>query len=133
MDHELSPDELESLLAAYAIDAVDDDERRAVEEHLRRSPAAADEVARLREAAAMLAIAGGPPPEGLWEQLEAKLQVSESARPPALMGRTMAWSFQRFRSWAGRSSPSKCYSGPTPTARRLSASCTSRMSASPGF
>jgi hypothetical protein len=83
MDHELSPDELESLLAAYAIDAVDDDERRAVEEHLRRSPAAADEVARLREAAAMLAIAGGPPPEGLWEQLEAKLQVSEQGRPPA--------------------------------------------------
>jgi anti-sigma factor RsiW len=83
MDHELSPDELESLLAAYAIDAVDDDERRAVEEHLRRSPAAEEEVARLREAAAMLAIAGGPPPEGLWEQLEAKLQVPEAGRPAA--------------------------------------------------
>ena len=83
MDHELSPDELESLLAAYAIDAVDDDERRAVEDHLRRSPAAEEEVAGLREAAAMLAIAGGPPPEGLWEQLEAKLQVPQQARPPA--------------------------------------------------
>ncbi len=83
MDHELSPDELESLLAAYAIDAVDDDERRAVEEHLRRSPAAEEEVARLREAAAMLAIAGGPPPKGLWEQLEAKLQMPATGRPAA--------------------------------------------------
>ena len=64
MDHELSPDELESLLAAYAIDAVDDDERRAVEEHLRRSPAAADEVARLREAAAIASIAAARGPVG---------------------------------------------------------------------
>jgi hypothetical protein len=89
MDHELSPEELEELLGAYALDAVDDDERRAVEEHLRRSPEAADEVAQLREAAAMLAVTGGPPPEGVWEQLEAKLQVPadhDRPMPAPVMG-----------------------------------------------
>ena len=80
MDHELSPEALDELLGAYALDALDDDERRAVEEYLRRTPEAEEEVTQLREAAAMLAVTGGPPPEGVWEQLEAKLQVPPDRR-----------------------------------------------------
>jgi anti-sigma-K factor RskA len=73
MDHELSPEEVESLLPAYALDAVDDDERDAIEAHLARSPEADGEVAEFRNAAAMLAFAGGPPPAGVWDRIESQL------------------------------------------------------------
>ncbi|MFN8028708.1 MAG: anti-sigma factor [Acidimicrobiia bacterium] len=81
MDHELSPEVLDELLGAYALDAVDDDERRAFEAYPARAPAAAAEVAQRRDTAAMLAVTGGPPPEGVWEQLEAKLQLPDDAAP----------------------------------------------------
>jgi len=73
MDHELSADEVESLLPAYALDAVDDDERDAIEAFLARSPEADDEVAQFRNAAAMLAFAGGAPPEGVWDRIESHM------------------------------------------------------------
>jgi anti-sigma factor RsiW len=73
MDHELSAEEVDALLPAYALDAVDDDERDAIEAHLARSPEADEEVAQFRNAAAMLAFAGGAPPEGVWDRIEAQL------------------------------------------------------------
>jgi hypothetical protein len=73
MDHELSAEEVDALLPAYALDAVDDDERDAIEAHLARSPEADEEVAQFRNAAAMLAFAGGAPPEGVWDRIESQL------------------------------------------------------------
>jgi hypothetical protein len=79
MDRELSPGEIEDLLPAYALDAVDDDERAAIDDYLARTPSARDDVAELQTAASMLAHTGGPPPDGVWERLESIIAVS---RPP---------------------------------------------------
>ena len=49
----MRPDELEALLGAYALDAVDEDERRAVEDYLVANPRAqADTISCLIEAGA---------------------------------------------------------------------------------
>ena len=42
MDRQLSPEEIQDLLAAYAIDAVDDDERREIDEYLAGDPDTAE-------------------------------------------------------------------------------------------
>jgi anti-sigma factor RsiW len=78
-DH-LTPEELESLLGAYALDAVSDDERVRVEEHLRTSPRAAAEVAAYREVLAQLHTEEGIPPPALWDRIAASLEE----RPPPL-------------------------------------------------
>jgi anti-sigma factor RsiW len=61
--------ELDLLLGAYALDAIDDDERRAVDEYLRVNPAAAQEVSEYRETASMLAWTSMSAPAGLWERI----------------------------------------------------------------
>lgn len=83
MARELTPHDLDQLLGAYALDALDDGEERAqVETHLERFPEARDEVAELREVAALLASgAQSAPPDGLWERIEAALE----AEPPRLV------------------------------------------------
>ncbi|HEY3544825.1 MAG TPA: anti-sigma factor [Propionicimonas sp.] len=54
------------LLAAYAMDAVDDVERRAVERLVASDPSAAQELASLREVTAMLGAAvSSPPPDAV--------------------------------------------------------------------
>jgi len=78
MGRELSPHELDELLGAYALDAIDGDEREQLERWIDRSPAAAAELATLRETAAMLAHAGGDAPPGVWTRIEESL----SAEPP---------------------------------------------------
>jgi anti-sigma factor RsiW len=80
MDRELTPDELDELLAAYALDAVDDDERAAIEAYLLESPRARDEVAGYREVAAYLHEESGPAPAGVWDRIAASLEE----RPPPL-------------------------------------------------
>ena len=82
MARELTPTELEQLLGAYALDALDDgDEREQVQTHLARVPAARDEIVALHEVVALLASSGpSEPPEGLWERIEAALE----AEPPRL-------------------------------------------------
>jgi anti-sigma factor RsiW len=73
------PHDLDELLGAYALDAVDDDERRRVEEYLAANPRAANEVREHREVATMLSFSGGDAPPGLWERIAAELD----GRPPA--------------------------------------------------
>ena len=80
MDRELTPDELDELLGAYALDAVDDDERAAVEAYLRTSPRARDEVASYREVAAYLHEETSPAPGGVWDRIAASLEE----KPPPL-------------------------------------------------
>src|SRR5687768_2455891 len=72
------PDEIEELLAVYALDAVDDDERELVDDYLRDNPRAVAEVESYREALSYLP-AGADAPPGLWERIAAEL---ETAPPP---------------------------------------------------
>lgn len=67
--------EIEELLGAYALDAVDADERVAVEEHLRTCPKCRAEVESHREVIALLANEGAPAPEGLWTRIESSLEA----------------------------------------------------------
>ena len=66
--------ELDELLGAYALDAVEDDERRRVEDYLEINPRAAAEVREHREVATMLAYTGMEAPAGLWERIAAELE-----------------------------------------------------------
>ena len=72
--------ELQELLGAYALDAVDGEERALVESHLAECPRCASEVASHREVAAALAHAGAPAPEGVWDRIAGELVET----PPAL-------------------------------------------------
>jgi anti-sigma factor RsiW len=79
-----TPDELDELLAAYALDAVDPDEAAAVEQYLRENPRAREEVDRHREVAALLGASGGPAPEGLWDVIAGA--IADEERPPQPSG-----------------------------------------------
>lgn len=73
-------DDMDELLGAYALDAVDPDERRRVEEYLAVNPRAAAEVRQHREVATMLAYTGSDAPEGLWDRIAAS--IDEPAPEP---------------------------------------------------
>jgi anti-sigma-K factor RskA len=77
---ELSRRELDELLGAYALDAVDDDERVQLEAYLERSPEARALVAEYRETAALLSHSGTEAPPGLWERIQHTLEEE----PPRL-------------------------------------------------
>ena len=83
-------DSIESLLGAYALDAVSEEERREVEALLERSPMALAELATMQVAVdAMAAEAASAPPIGTWDRLRDRLAESGSdteglgAAPPA--------------------------------------------------
>jgi anti-sigma factor RsiW len=65
----LSHSEVQELLGAYALDAVEPDEQAAVEAHLDVCPACRDEVTAHREVAAVVAFQGEEAPEGLWDRI----------------------------------------------------------------
>jgi anti-sigma factor RsiW len=71
---DLGHHELEELLGAYALDAVDADERALIELHLQSCPRCRAEVAEHREVAAFLAQSGAPAPDGLWDRIAAALE-----------------------------------------------------------
>src|SRR5262245_61999390 len=77
--------ELDSLLGAYALDALDGEERARVEAYLRVNARARDEVDELRESAASLAVtqtdAGTAPPQ-VWDQISHAIDA-ETSRPPS--------------------------------------------------
>ena len=72
--------EIEELLGAYALDAVEADEADVIEDHLRGCPRCRAEVADHRETAAMLAHVGAPAPPGLWDRIAGSLEEA----PPGL-------------------------------------------------
>jgi anti-sigma factor RsiW len=72
--------EIQELLAAFALDAVDPGEADVVERHLHECPRCRAEVESHRETAAMLAHVGATAPEGLWDRIAANLEEA----PPAL-------------------------------------------------
>ncbi|MEY2420182.1 MAG: hypothetical protein QOI95_249 [Acidimicrobiaceae bacterium] len=65
--------DLQELLGAYAIDAVDADEAAAVDAHLLECPRCRAEVTELREMAALLAHSGADAPEGVWDRIASSL------------------------------------------------------------
>jgi hypothetical protein len=73
-------EEIQELLGAYALDAVEGDEHRMVTDHLAGCARCRGEVAEHREVAALLAHAGGPAPEGLWDRIADSLEEP----PPGL-------------------------------------------------
>ena len=79
MARELTPAELDELLGAYALDALDADERDAVEEWLARSPNARRDADELRETASLLAESAEAPPSDLWSRIEARLGDADDA------------------------------------------------------
>jgi anti-sigma factor RsiW len=80
-------DELQSLLGAYALDAVEDDEARAVERHLRECPRCRAEVANHRETAALMASVGAEAPAGVWDRISAALNDDPQEDAPAVAPR----------------------------------------------
>jgi anti-sigma-K factor RskA len=78
------PYELDELLGAYALDALDDDERRRVEEYLALNQRAAQEVQDPREVATMLAFTGMDAPAGLWDRIASELDERAPAPGPEL-------------------------------------------------
>lgn len=77
-------DELDELLGAYALDAVEDDERRLLDDYVASNPRAAAEVEQHREVATLLAFTGSDAPEGLWDRIVATLDEPAPAPGPEL-------------------------------------------------
>jgi anti-sigma-K factor RskA len=80
--------ELDALLGAYALDALDADERRQVEEYLAQNPAARSEVDELRETAASLALspaagADEAAPAELWQRISQSIADEPKSQAPA--------------------------------------------------
>lgn len=72
--------EMQELLGAYALNALEHDEIEALEHHLADCPKCRAELRDHRETAAMLAHAGAPAPTGLWDRIAASLDdVPEDA------------------------------------------------------
>ncbi len=86
--------EIEQLLGAYALDALEPDEADAVELHLRDCPRCRAEVIDHREVAAMLAFGGGEAPPGIWERIQASL---EEAPPKLELARVVPLQQSRWR------------------------------------
>jgi len=94
---ELSHRELDELLGAYALDAVDDDEREQVEAYIDRTPEARALVAEYRETAALLAHSGTEAPPGLWERIEKTLEEEPPQLATPLPGGVVGFESRRAR------------------------------------
>jgi anti-sigma-K factor RskA len=73
----IEPRDMDSLLGAYVLDALEADERAQVELHLEQDARARREVDELRETVAALAIAPGidePAPQELWDRIAAQIE-----------------------------------------------------------
>ena len=76
MTSRLSHDDIRDLLAAYALDAVDDDEAEAIDLHVRDCPRCRADVADHREVASALATGHEPAPLRLWDTIAAELEAA---------------------------------------------------------
>ena len=75
----LTHEEIQELLGAYALHALDPDEVEIVEQHLEGCPRCQQEVRGHREVTALLGNTGGAAPDGLWDKISTQL---EEAPPP---------------------------------------------------
>ena len=96
----LRHDEIEELLGAYALDAVDGDEAEAVELHLRECARCRAEVEEHREVAALLAHSGSVAPDGVWERIAGTIDEAPLAAAPVIpMGRRGRAPSRRGTAW----------------------------------
>jgi anti-sigma factor RsiW len=70
----LAHEEIQELLGAYALHAVEPEESEQIEGHLEECPRCRAEVASHREVAAWLGNSGGDAPEGLWDRIATQLE-----------------------------------------------------------
>jgi anti-sigma factor RsiW len=89
-------DEVEELLGAYALDALEPTEAQSVELHVRECPRCRAEVEEYRETAAMLAFGGIDAPPGVWERIQASL---EEAPPELALARVVPIRPSRWQAW----------------------------------
>jgi hypothetical protein len=73
--------EMQELLGAYALDAVEAAERVAIEAHLADCPQCRAEVAEHLETAAMLAASSGQAPDDVWDRITDSLDEVVPLRP----------------------------------------------------
>ena len=98
----MNHDDLQSLLGAYALDALDPDEASALEAHLAECPRCRAEVAVHRETVALLANVGGEAPPAIWDRIGAEISFgggTGAAAPP------MPTRVVRFRDRRGLARP----------------------------
>lgn len=77
MDRGVTHEQVQDLLGAYALDAVDPDEQHLIAEHVAQCPRCASEVAEHHEVAAMLGNVGADAPPAVWDHIASRLE-----RPP---------------------------------------------------
>jgi anti-sigma factor RsiW len=70
-----SHDEIQELLGAYALDAVEPDERSEIDDHLRDCARCRAEVAEHRDTAAFLAHGGTDAPGAVWDRIAGSLET----------------------------------------------------------
>ena len=75
----LAHEDIQELLGAYALHAVDPDEAEVVERHLEGCPRCRAEVEGHREVATLIGNSGGGAPDGLWDRIASEL---EDTPPP---------------------------------------------------
>ena len=92
----LSHEQIQELLGAYALDAVDADERDVIDEHLVTCVRCRAEVTEHRETAALLAFAGQDAPTGVWDRISASL---EEPPPPMAIDLATKREARRSKSW----------------------------------
>ena len=95
----LGHDEVQELLGAFALDALEPEEADAVDVHVRDCPRCRAEVEEYREAAAMLAFGGVTAPPGVWERIQASL---EEAPPKLELARVVPLRPSRWQSWGAK-------------------------------
>jgi anti-sigma-K factor RskA len=80
----MPPADVQELLGAYALGALDDDERDLVERFIERSPEARAEVARHQAVAEQLgSMAAAAPPTDLWDRINSQVEPERPAASPA--------------------------------------------------
>lgn len=91
-------EEVQELLGAYALDAVEAGERREVEDHLRECPRCRAEAAELQAVASMLAYQPDDAPPDVWDRIIADLERA----PPNVRLEVVPSAHSRARSAARR-------------------------------
>lgn len=76
----MAHEDIQSLLAVYALDAVDPDEADVIEAHLRECPRCRAEVSEHRETASMLASGHAPAPLRIWDNVLDSLEDKPQPR-----------------------------------------------------
>lgn len=84
MGRELTHAELQELLGAYSLDAVDEAERHAVEDHLETCRQCRAEVSEHREVAAFMGAGWMPAPDGIWDRIAGSLEETPPAMRPVV-------------------------------------------------